>query len=54
VSGLYNGYSEERCMTIANAAGALCTTRLSHNGVESLDAVMELIRGRAGMQDKLG
>ncbi len=42
--GVREGFSAERCMTLANASGALCTTRLSHHGVDSLDAVLELVR----------
>jgi sugar/nucleoside kinase (ribokinase family) len=41
--GVKEGFSVERCMTLANAAGGLCTTRLSHHGVESLDAAIRFM-----------
>ncbi len=36
----------EESMRLGNAAGALCTTRVSHRGVTSLEAVRRLIEGR--------
>src|SRR5512138_316700 len=33
----------DECMRLGNAAGALCTTRVSHRGVTSLEAVRRLI-----------
>ena len=37
--------SAKDCLVLGNAAGGLATTKLSHFGVKSLDATLELIRG---------
>jgi sugar/nucleoside kinase (ribokinase family) len=42
--GLDRGNSWSEAMRLANAAGALCTTRISHRGVTSLAALQDLIR----------
>jgi sugar/nucleoside kinase (ribokinase family) len=51
VAGFLLGVSEGRpldeSMRLGNAAGALCTTRISHRGVVSLEAVNRLIAEQA-------
>ena len=51
VAGFLLGVSEGRpldeSMRLGNAAGALCTTRISHRGVTSLEAVLRLIAEQA-------
>ena len=51
VAGFLLGVSEGRpldeSMRLGNAAGALCTTRISHRGVTSLEAVQRLIAEQA-------
>ncbi len=41
---LTRGWSEERAVEVGNAAGALATTEVSHRGVRSLEAVMQLVK----------
>lgn len=43
LTGICRGWSLAQTMRIANAAGALCTTRLSHRAVVSLAAVEALL-----------
>jgi sugar/nucleoside kinase (ribokinase family) len=42
--GASTGRPLEESMKLGNAAGALCTTRISHRGVASLEAVRSLIQ----------
>jgi sugar/nucleoside kinase (ribokinase family) len=44
--GVSRGSTLAESMRLGNAAGALCTTQLSHRGVTSLAAVQELIRAQ--------
>jgi sugar/nucleoside kinase (ribokinase family) len=50
VAGFLYGISRSRplaeAMRLGNAAGALCTTQLSHRGVTSLAGVLELIKAQ--------
>jgi sugar/nucleoside kinase (ribokinase family) len=46
--GVGSGRPLEESMRLGNAAGALCTTRISHRGVVSLEAVRRLIEEQAG------
>jgi sugar/nucleoside kinase (ribokinase family) len=44
--GLSRGWPLDESITLANAAGALCTTQLSHNGISSLDDLVQLIKAQ--------
>ncbi len=46
--GVGSGRPLEEAMRLANAAGALCTTALSHRGITSLEAVRRLIAEQGG------
>jgi sugar/nucleoside kinase (ribokinase family) len=43
LQGLERKWPLERAMRLANAAGALCTTQLSHRGITSLEDTLRLI-----------
>ncbi|MEP0765140.1 MAG: carbohydrate kinase family protein [Fimbriimonadia bacterium] len=46
--GLAHEWPLRANLAFANAVGALCTTRLSHHGVTSLSAVMQLLEDQLG------
>jgi sugar/nucleoside kinase (ribokinase family) len=48
------GWPLERAVRIANAAGALATTAVSHRGVTGIDAVLALVEGRARVHHRGG
>ena len=42
--GISRGWPLDESLTLANAAGALCTTQLSHKGISSLEDLLQLIK----------
>jgi sugar/nucleoside kinase (ribokinase family) len=47
--GLEREWPLEKAMRLANAAGALCTTQLSHRGITSLEETLRLVQSQSGV-----
>ncbi len=45
--GVHNGLPLDESARLGNAAGALCTTKISHRAITSLDEVRHLMNGKA-------